>query len=819
MSASAGCFHCGLPLPRKPFRETFAGRERAFCCAGCALVARVVGEAGLEAIYLRRDEPSGRPADPPTPGRFAACDREEVLDRLAPLSRGAREATIRVEGIHCAPCVWLIERALAAMPGVHRACVSFATHRAAVTFDPATVPLSAILERVAELGYHPVALTPGSVETALRDEHRRLLVRMIVAVACAMNVMLISAALYAGDFQGMDPALRRFLEAAAFALTIPLVGFSARPFYTGAARSLRNRLLSMDVLIAAGISVVFGVSALHLLRGRGEVFFDSTAMVITLLLAGRWLEARFRLAGADAIGRLIEAAPATARVLSDGGAQMLPGERLRTGDLVEVRPGEKLPADGVVVEGEASVDESMLTGESRPVGKRPGDVVSAGTMNLDGRLACRVTRAGAETTVARIARLIEQAQARRPRLQRLADAVTAPFVSIVAALALATLAGWLWAGAETEAAVRAAVSVLIVACPCALGLAAPTAVLAATVRGARSGVVIKGGDVLERLSDVTHVLLDKTGTLTEGKLHVTDAIPAPGVSRDALLELAASVEAAREAGLATGGVDAFRAVSGLGVEGTRSGEPVRVGRRAFAAGGDADLDLSRAALPLETQGRTVVWISQGGKAVGIVALEDRVRAEAAETIGRLRAMGLRPVMVTGDAEGPARVVADAIGIDEVRADVSPEGKERLVHALTAEGARVCVVGDGINDGPALAAAHVGIAQGSGSDLALEAADAGILSDRLGPVADALALGRWTVRRIRRNLGLSFAYNVLTIPLAMAGLVSPLVAAALMSASSVVVSFGSILRAVPGPRDEAARGNQGASRGAPAPGGA
>ncbi|HXQ85421.1 MAG TPA: copper-translocating P-type ATPase, partial [Gaiella sp.] len=530
------------------------------------------------------------------------------------------------------------------------------------------------------------------------------------------------------------------------------------------------------------------------------------AVITTLILLGRWLELRARGRSGEAIRALLELGAKDARVLGKGEEVLVPIEQLEVGDLFVVRPGEKIATDGVVVEGSSAVDQAMLTGEPVPVEVGPGSEVAGATINASGRLVVRAVKVGADTALAQIARLVAEAQAGKAPIQRLVDRVSAVFVPVVIGIALATLAGWLLLTGDVSAAFTAAVAVLIIACPCALGLATPTALMVGTGRGAQLGILIKGPEVLEQTRRITTIVLDKTGTLTEGRMWVEDAVPADGIERDELLRLAGAAEAASEHPIAQAialfaretvgalpAVESFTNRAGLGVEAVVEGRAVVVGRPAmhaeWAVGSDARL--AERFAEEEGRGRTVVAAAVDGKAAGLFVVADRLKPTSATAVAELRSLGLEPVLLTGDNERTARTVADEVGIERVRADVLPADKSAEVQALQAAGEVVAMVGDGVNDAPALAQADLGLAIGTGTDVAIEASDLTLVSGDLRAAGDAIRLSRRTLGTIKGNLFWAFAYNIAAIPLAMAGLLSPVVAAAAMAFSSVFVVTNSL----------------------------
>jgi cation-transporting ATPase V/Cu+-exporting ATPase len=717
----------------------------------------------------------------------------------------ARDAgdTVRVElevsGMTCGSCAVRVGRVLARQPGVEQASVNFATGRATVVLHPGLVTLDDLAAAVAKIGYG-VAPAP---EEALPDESaeaRRWLWRVALSWPLALVVLALS-------MTAMDVVWARW---AAFVATLPVQFWAGWPFLHGAAVRARARTANMDTLIALGTLAATGFSTVQLLRGpHTDLYFDTAALIVAFIVLGRWFEARARFRATGAIRRLLELGAKQARVVdpTTGEERMVPAGAVRVGDLVRVRPGERVPVDGVVVDGASAVDESMLTGESVPVDKGPGDRVAGGTVNAHGVLTVRATAVGSETALAQIVRLVREAQASRAPVQRLADRVSAVFVPAVVAVAAVTLAAWWVLGGDPVGGLTAAVAVLIIACPCALGLATPTAIVVGTGRGAAMGILIRSGEVLERSRAVDTVVLDKTGTLTKGEMALTDVVAAPGEDPQEVLAVAAAAESHSEhpvgravvAGAEARGVSpagevaGFAALAGHGVRATVAGAAVLVGRAALLAEeGIAVPDaLADAASRLEAEGKTAVFVARDGRARGVLAVADAPKEGAAAAVAALRRMGLDVVMITGDNRRTAEAVARAVGIDRVLAEVTPGDKVAEVRRLQEEGHVVAMVGDGINDAPALVQADLGIAIGTGTDVAIESAGITLLGGDLMGVPTAIRLARRTFRTIRQNLAWAFAYNVAAIPLAAAGLLNPVVASAAMAASSVSVVANSL----------------------------
>lgn len=591
----------------------------------------------------------------------------------------------------------------------------------------------------------------------------------------------------------------------AFAATVPVQFVAGWPFLKGAVQLARAGSAGMDTLIALGTMTAFGYSTYGLFAG-GPLYFDTAALIIAFVVLGRYFEARATGKASEAISKLLEMGAKEACLLVDGQEILVPVDQVHVGDLLLVRPGEKVPVDGEVIDGRAAVDESMLTGESVPIEKSVGDRVAGATVNIDGVLTVRATAVGADTALAQIVRLVEQAQGGKAPIQRLADRVSAVFVPVVVGVAAATFAGWTLLAANPIAGMTAAVAVLIIACPCALGLATPTAIMVGTGRGAEMGILVKGGEVLEASKKIDTVVFDKTGTLTRAQMQLTDVIPGKRQKTDLVLRLAAAVESgsehpigaaivagARERDLEIPAATEFTSLAGHGVRAEIDGQPVLVGRRKLVDDHDLTLpeNLAAAAVELEEQGRTAVFVGRDGQVVGVLAVADTVKDDAVDVVRQLHAMGLQVAMITGDNTRTAAAIATQVGIDRVLAEVLPQDKVTEVRRLQDEGRVVAMVGDGVNDAPALVQADLGIAIGTGTDVAIEASDITLMSGRLDGVVRSIQLSRQTLHTIHQNLGWAFGYNTAAIPLAAVGLLNPVVAGAAMGLSSVSVVTNSL----------------------------
>jgi P-type Cu+ transporter len=741
------------------------------------------------------------------------------MREMTATAEDCRSVELAIGGMTCASCAARIEKKLNKLDGV-TATVNFATEKASVSF-PAAVSPDHLISVVEQVGYRaalPVSPSAEAAPVPEADETAGLRKRLLISLVLAVPVVVLA----------MAPALQfRNWQWLSLALAAPVALWGAWPFHRAAVVNARHRAATMDTLISAGVTAAFAWSVYALLftgagmpgmrmsftmlaqhAGTSGIYLDAAAGVTVLILLGRYLEARAKRRSSAALRALASLGTNDAAVLRDGREIRVPAEQLAAGDLFVVRPGEKIAADGVVESGGSAVDTSMLTGEPVPAEVTAGDAVTGGCVNTSGRLVVRATRVGADTQLAAITRLVEQAQAGKAPVQRLADRVSAIFVPVVIGIAVATLAAWLGAGQGPGAAFTAAVAVLIIACPCAMGLATPTAILVGTGRGAQLGILIKGPEMLESTRTIDTIVLDKTGTITTGTMSLAGAVAAPGEDVSELLRLAgaaedpsghpiaAAIADGARARLGSGLPDSeeFASLHGLGVTAVVGGRAVAVGRASWVEGEWAQRippALADCAAQAEAAGQTAVFAGWDGRVRGLLVVADTVKPTSAEAITRLRGMGLRPVLLTGDNERAARAVAGQVGIGEVIAGVLPAGKAAVIKELQAAGRVVAMAGDGVNDAAALAQADLGLAMGTGADAAIEASDLTLVCGDLRAVPDAIVLSRRTLRTIKGNLFWAFAYNIAAIPLAALGFLSPLIAGAAMAFSSVFVVTNSL----------------------------
>jgi len=730
-------------------------------------------------------------------------------------SRETKQAQFQITGMTCAACANRIEKGLSRLPGVASASVNLAMETARVEFAPSAVTVEDIIRKVEQLGYGAI---PKERREDAKDLRRREIRRQTArfAVSAALSLPLLWAMAGHFAFTSFIPVPELFMNPwFQLALATPVQLAIGGPFYVGAWKALRNRSANMDVLVALGTSAAYLYSLFLTLEWAladeaahpmPDLYYETGAILITLIVLGKLLEAIAKGRTSDAIRKLMGLRAKTALVIRGGEEIRIPAEEVAVGDLVLVRPGEKIPVDGIVEEGRSSVDESMLTGESIPVEKGPGDTVIGATVNGNGMLKVRAAKVGRDTALAQIIRIVEEAQGSKAPVQRVADAISGVFVPVVVGIALLTFLVWFaWAApGDFGAALRNAIAVLVIACPCALGLATPTSIMAGSGRAAELGILFRGGEHLELTHRIDTVVLDKTGTVTKGRPELTDVVtvmPDEGAflrlvgaaekpSEHPLAEAVVSGIAAR--GIALPEAEAFEAIPGHGIRAVVEGKEVLAGsRRLLARHGvateRAEADLRR----LEEEGKTAMLVAVDGKYAGIVAAADTIRETSQAAVERLKAMGLDVVMITGDNERTARAIARQAGIERVLAEVLPEGKAEEIRKLKAQGRKVAMVGDGINDAPALATADVGMAIGTGTDVAMEAADVTLMRGDLHGIADAIRMSRLTMRNIRQNLFWALAYNSLGIPVAAAGLLEPWVAGAAMALSSVSVVLNAL----------------------------
>jgi Cu2+-exporting ATPase len=766
------------------------------CCIGCKAVAEFIDSSGLSAFYNFRDAPDPDLNLTPTDAEWQHFDSDELQNRYVHTERDLAEATVDIGGMYCTACVWLFDNGLKQLDGIESASVNPATRRAVIRWYTDSLKFSELLHAISRIGFKPSPVGAAQAADDKDDEYRLALKRLIVAAAAGMQVMMFAVALYAGDYFGIEGGIEKFLRIISLLVTVPIVFYSARPFFAGAWHGLRAKSPGMDLPVSIAIVSAFVASTYATLIGRGDIYFDSVAMFVFFLSATRFLEMRARHRSDDHALALARLLPDTALRIVAGNTETVALDQLKTGDILSIRPGDVVPVDGELTSGQLSIDESMLTGESMPVQREPGEEILAGGIVRAGNATVSVTRTGASVSLAEIGRMLERAKADRPPIAQLADRIASRFV--VAVLGVTSLAAISWYYVEPGRAFEVALATLVVTCPCALALATPAAIAAATARLARNGFLLVRSRILDVLTRARTIVFDKTGTLTEGRpvvLHTRVIDRVRGT--DDYLALAAAIETSSEHVLARafsahyvpGRYDPgdIRVVPGCGVEAIINKTLYRVGISHFVA----ELS-STQALPESAEERnTDVYLGDRSGLLACFSIGDKLRADAASAIEGLRRNGFRPVIASGDRPAAVRYVAGKLGIDEWHAGLSPAGKLELIQELRGKGEAIVMVGDGINDAPVLAAADASIALDAGTALARASADAVSLGRKLGAIVTASEIALDTRRIIRQNISWAIVYNVTAVPLAVGGYLAPWMAAIGMSVSSFVVVLNAL----------------------------
>jgi len=788
-TASTACWHCGEPVPGGiDLQATIGGRSRPMCCHGCQAVATLIDQAGLDRYYDFRDALPQRPAAAARVDDYSAWDREAIARHYARTDRdGMWQLTLVLENVHCAACSWLIKRFVGGLAGVAESQVDIGDGRARLHFDPERAPLSEIAGRLAALGYRPHLDSPQAGEARDRNERRRLLKAIVVAGLGMMQVMSYALAGYIGAFQGIDPTSERFFQLISMLVAVPVALYSGRIFYESAWRTLEQRRMGMDVPVAAAMLLALSASIVITLVDAGEAYFDSVVMFIFFLLLGRYAVLVTRQRAGSIHSALARSLPAAARrVSSDGRPEPVALVELEKGDQVQISAGETVPADGRIVSGRAMIDESLLSGESSPRRRGDNESVLAGSMVRDGQLVVEVGDVGQSTVLAGIVQMLERARSHKPRLAQVADRIAGVFVAFVLTGAAVTALAW-WQ-IDPDRVLPVVIAVLVVSCPCALALGTPVA-LASAARGfARLGILTTGSDVLEKLPRITHVVLDKTGTLTQPQMSVAEVrIDERELSREQVLRLAARLERVSRHPVATafgdhddgGKVEQAEAVMAAGVLGSIDGRNLALGKPAWIG-----KRVGREPSP-PSQGQWIA-LADADTVLAWLRLDSALREGASELVGQLKARGIEVLLASGDRSANVAQMAERLDIERFKGDLQPAEKLELVRQLQAEGACVAMVGDGINDAPVLAGADVSLALAEGADIARTQADLVITGRTLDRVGQAFELAPRVVGVVRQNLAWAFAYNLAALPLAATGFIPPWAAAIGMSLSSLLV---------------------------------
>ena len=813
MSAENPCYHCGLPiLAGANFSALILGQSRELCCHGCQAVAEAIVQNGLQDYYTYRTELPQTAEDlvPEELRQLTLYDHPEVQKSFV-FSTGngpegeIKQASLILEGITCAACIWLNERHLKQLPGIREVAFNYASHRARVSWDEREIKLSQILAEIRKLGYHAHPFSAQQQEAVRQQQRKADFRRLAVAGLSAGQVMMIAVALYAGPEQGLEPATAQLLRWFSLVLSIPAMFYAAWPFYRAAWRGIVSRRIGMDVPIVLGLLTGFIGSIWATVLGEGAVYYDTLTMLIFFLLVTRFLERNAREKSVEAAENLLRLVPAMAtRIQSDQQQELVPLVEVANGDLILAKPGETIAADGVVEQGESSADESLLTGESHPLAKSSGSRVYAGSINYESPLTIRVTGVGENTMLASISRLLDRAQAEKPRLAQAADKVAAYFTSVL--LALVAVIGLVWWQIDPSRCLEIVLTVLVVSCPCALSLAAPAAFAAAGSHLVQRGVLLTRGHALETLARITHMVFDKTGTLTIGHPVLLKTIALADVDTAECLKLAASLEQASEHALARSFIEATQGqllypaadtgnIPGKGVVGTIAGKRYSLGNAKLnpELAGQCRLDAADYShSPVDsTPAATVVWLSDSHRVLAAFVLADSARPQAAELVTRLQQHGVSVSILSGDSQPAVAHFAQTLGMANWQAGMTPEQKLAALRELQNKGEIVAMVGDGINDAPVLAGAQVSIAMGSGTQMARATGDVVLLTENLLEIEHAVTTSRFGISVIRQNFAWALAYNLLALPFAATGFISPWMAAIGMSVSSLVVVLNAL----------------------------
>ncbi len=803
-SINTSCYHCGLPVNDKNrIEKNIQEKPQNFCCHGCSSVCEMIYESGLEGFYQRT--PDGQLlAPPPEPAQETQLyDIDEVQSEYVQEMGDKRDIHLMVEGIHCSACVWLIERCLTKLPGIIDVKVNLSNKRLFIRWDNQQNKISSIIEHLGGIGYTATPFNPETAEGFIKKQNRALLLRMAFAAFAMMNLIWVSVALYSGADNG---EFKQLFHWVGFLLATPTLFYSGWPFLKGAFTGLKNLNLTMDVPIAIGATATYSYSLLVTITqpAVGDVYYDTVVNFIFVILVGRFLEAKSKRHAVAATQRLMDLQPRVAHVLRNNETHVVPIRAIQKGEIILVKPGEKIPVDGLVVSGNSAIDEALLSGEAAAVKKQPGDTLSAGTVNIENTLTVKVTATLRNTSLGKIISLVEEAQASKAPIQCIADQIVPWFVAITLVLAALTFSYWLSDGIEY--ALLAATSVLIITCPCAFGLATPMSIAVASGLAARNGLLIKNGAVLEYLSAIQHFVFDKTGTLTEGKMRVkeimTDTDTNPEDTR-IILEKIAHLESLSEHSIASAIVNEAKAQNlnpdsqlvsqftnkpGYGISGEINQQAILVGNIKWLEKNNIQLQSNflMQSAERESKGISCVHIAIENQHCGFVAIADQLRADAKTLINNLRQSGIELTLLSGDKQAVAEAIANELGGMNVIAEVLPGEKDKVIQNLQNQGQQVAMIGDGVNDAPALIRADVGIAIGSGTDVSMESADIVLLSNELDKIRLAADLSHRTLRTIRQNIAMSIGYNIIMVPLAMMAFVTPLFAAIAMPISSLAV---------------------------------
>jgi P-type Cu2+ transporter len=799
---SANCFHCGLEIPQEvDLSVEIDNQPRQMCCAGCQAVAQAIVENNLTDFYRYRTEnaPTAKNLIPEALQKLQIYDNPEIQKRFVrEAGEHLKEASLILEGITCAACIWLNEKHLKSLKGILNVQINYTTHRARVQWNDQQIKLSEILQAISAIGYFAHPYDPAKQQALLDKERRQQLRRVGVAGVLSMQVMMTSVGLYAGDYYGIEHEFRVLFYWVNLLMTIPVLLYSAYPFYQNAWRDLKQKQLGMDVPVSLGIWLAFLGSVWETIFHGQHVYYDSVTMFVFLLLLGRYFELMARHRSAQASESLVQMLPAMANLIKENTIEIIAVAELKIGDIVLIKAGESIPADGKVINGQSSVNEALLTGENLPLLKKEGDQLIAGTINIESPLQMRVEKLGDDTVLSHILRLLERAQSEKPYITQIADKIAAWFV--VSILFLAVIVAWYWWTVNPALWLPITLAVLVVTCPCALSLATPVAITAATGTLTKHGLLTTRGHALETLARATHFVFDKTGTLTDGNLQLLKTHLHGDLNERQVLEIAGALEQHSEHPIAKAILKVISKEipkaeqvinqAGAGLQGIVNGETYYLGTAEFLEQNNITIS-QHLREELQLAGDTLVWLANTKQICAAFALSDHLREGAFELVQNLQKSGIKTLLLTGDHEQSAKKVAQAVGITDIGFQLSPDDKLQKVKELQNNGAIVAMLGDGVNDAPVLAAAQISIAMGSGTQVARASADMILLSENLQQLQIGLQTARKTLRIIHQNLWWALGYNVFVLPAAMMGFIVPWIAGVGMAGSSLLVVFNAL----------------------------
>jgi Cu+-exporting ATPase len=788
--AKVACTHCNLEFDEAVMiKENAADRQLYFCCKGCQGVYHLLNDEGLGTFYDKLGDTKLQPANQ-IGGDLEHFDLDGFKKRYITQSDdGLMTVNLIIEGIHCSACVWLNEKVLHKTEGVIEATINYTNNKAKVVWDPEVIKLSKIIETIRAIGYNAYPYDPKLQEEQAVKTRKSYYSRILVAVFGTMNIMWIAIAQYTGYFTGMEQEFKNILNVAEFLISTPVLFYSGWIFFRGAWYGYKNRVVNMDTLVASGSLLTYTYSIYAMISQHGEVYFDSTTMIITFVLVGKYLEVLSKKKAVDTLDSIMGSTPTEVTLIIDGAKSLIGIENVRIGDTIELKPGEKVVIDGKVTQGQASFDESSLTGESRPVYKKEGDDILSGSICLDSVVRYQAVKDASHSLLSSIVNLLEESITKKPAIEKLANSISGYFSTIILGIAILTLIGWYYTTGNFEHSLVVSISVVVIACPCALGLATPMSTLVGISIAAKRGILFKEAGHLETMAKCTVLALDKTGTITQGKPSVINADIKKGFDPVQLYALAATSNHPVSKGITLWLQDHYEHLPEISLHQIKSIEAKGIeayDRETKLLGGNASFMKESGILVDIASEHTLFLFAAGGTLQALFELDDTIKEGAKESIAGIQSLGIKTLMLTGDHKQNAGRIAKEVGIDSVYAELFPQDKSALVNRLHDEGEIVVMAGDGINDSIALACSDIAIAMGGGADIAINVSDVVMIDEKLGNIHDAFRIARRTYRAIKENIGFSILYNAVTVPLAVAGYVNPLVAALSMSLSSLIV---------------------------------